>query len=346
MWWGWMWGGMWWGSTASGLKPKDTFSIEAADYIGRVVPNVKYSIATTRVSNAYPLIYRWKNSRASFMWIPENYFEAKWVKVARWRSFSKDDLESYAKYVVLWDKASKKIFKNSNPIWRKITVWNQIFTVIWVLENKDNWETDESWFMPITTWKKRFWAEKPDKIEVIVKNIKYSEATKLNIFYALYKYSGITNPKDIWVRVQTNKDALKFVDKFYWSMQLFLIWIGSISLLVWGIWVMNIMLVSVTERTREIWIRKSIWASRKDILLQFLMESILISIIWWILAIGLSYFAWDLITEMSKWEFTVYISSKVIMVASIISISAWVVFGLFPAWKASRLKPIDALRYE
>jgi len=128
------------------------------------------------------------------------------------------------------------------------------------------------------------------------------------------------------------------------QMQLFLWWIAWISLLVWWIWIMNIMLVSVIERTREIWIRKAIWAKKSDIIVQFLTEAIVISILWCIIAFGISLLGVYLVNKYSPMP--AKFSLNVIIFSSLVSMAMWIIFWLFPAWKAAKMKPIDALRFE
>jgi putative ABC transport system permease protein len=147
--------------------------------------------------------------------------------------------------------------------------------------------------------------------------------------------------------VRTNEDALKQVNEIIWQMKLLLWAIGSIALIVGWIWIMNIMLVSVTERTREIWIRKAIWATKLNIMFQFLIESIILSMIWCIIAVWLCYFFVYLVNKF--WQasnLTATITTSVLIMASVVSIWMWIIFGLMPAWKAARLKPVDALRWE
>jgi putative ABC transport system permease protein len=138
---------------------------------------------------------------------------------------------------------------------------------------------------------------------------------------------------------------LKQVNQIVKQMKLLLWAIGSIALVVWWIWIMNIMLVSVTERTREIWIRKAIWATKTNILFQFLIESVILSIIGCIIAICFCYGITYLITKFFP-DFRAIITESVLILASSVSIWMWVIFGLMPAWKAARLKPVDALRWE
>ena len=128
-----------------------------------------------------------------------------------------------------------------------------------------------------------------------------------------------------------------------WTLTMFLSWIAGISLIVWGIGVMNIMLVSVTERTKEIGIRKAIWAWKKDILLQFLTEAMSLSIIGWIIWIAFSY-----LVVYVMWIIWVaaIISTDSIFISFSFALWIWLIFGILPAYKAAKLRPIDALRFE
>ena len=111
---------------------------------------------------------------------------------------------------------------------------------------------------------------------------------------------------------------------------------------------MNITLVSVTERTREIWIRKAIWASNFSVLFQFLIESVILTFLWSTIAIALSYLIVRFVdTYKPLWpELAIVINMDVLIIAIAVSITIWVVFGIMPAYKAARLKPIDALHFE
>ena len=132
-------------------------------------------------------------------------------------------------------------------------------------------------------------------------------------------------------------------------MNYLLLAIWWISLLVWGIWVMNIMIVSVTERTREIGIRKAIGALNRDIIAQFLVESVIIVIIWWLIALLFSFWIVALLNKAfigSDFEFHAVITYDVVLIALWLTTAIWIIFWILPARKAAKLKPIDALRFE
>jgi len=143
----------------------------------------------------------------------------------------------------------------------------------------------------------------------------------------------------------SQQDLLSVFGQITGLLTLFLGSIAGISLLVGGIGIMNIMLVSVTERTREIGIRKAVGAKRRDIMLQFLIEAIVLSLIGGLLGIGLGFGASALISRASE-QLTTYVSPGSVLLAAGFSMLVGIFFGIYPAVRASRLNPIEALRYE
>ncbi|MCT4616632.1 MAG: ABC transporter permease [Candidatus Gracilibacteria bacterium] len=326
-------------------KPaKNVITYDNINILKEKVPNIRTVIPIARVDAN--MTYKGKHTRADIKGVDNEFLSAKQVNLDYGYGILPRHLKNNEKVAVIGYKKVADIFKGENPIGEQLVIGGQLFNVIGVLDKKDNRQIDNSVLIPITTAQKRLNSNKLEKIEAYVKDIFYIDQTKRNIQYLLFKLSGVDSPSSVKFRIETNADALKQADKIVGGMQLFLGGIASISLLVGGIGVMNIMLVSVTERTREIGIRKSIGARKKDILLQFLIESIVISIIGGIIAVGLSYGIAEIINNMGMDEFKTVITTRVIILACSVSMGMGVLFGIMPAWKAAKLKPIDALRFE
>lgn len=324
---------------------KDVINIETAD---QLKSNVFWilDIAYTVTTNLWDVNYNSKPIHWDVQWISKWYLQIKWYKIKDGSYFSNINYSNNDKVAILWHELVNEAFWKENPIWKVILMWWTPFIVQWILDKK-SWVTDWTIFIPSSTAVNRLWSKDLQKIEVFADKRLSVNDVKKNLQFFLLKKSWTTIPSEVKFQVKTNEDALKQVNQIIGQMKLLLWAIGSIALIVWWIWIMNIMLVSVTERTREIWIKKAIWATKLNIMLQFLVESIILSLIWCIIAVWLCYFFVYLINKF--WQasnFSASITSSVIIMASSVSILMWIIFGLMPAWKAARLKPIDALRYE
>lgn len=277
-------------------------------------------------------------------WLSPWYFDSKKIEIIYWSHFTENDYNNKNRIVIIWNKLVKEVFKKENPLWKKINIWWEVFIIAWLLQEK-NWTFDYSLYIPNTTLKEVFNLQNIKEIEVIVENEEKIDEIKKNLEYFLFKKSFTNNKSDILFETRTNKEELKQVQWIIAKFSLLLWWIWAISLIVWGIWIMNIMLVSVTERTREIGIRKAIWATNWNIMTQFLVESIILTLIWSIIAIILSYWVVTLIDTLIP-DFSPLINLNVIIIATSVSIWMWILFWLMPAYKAAKLKPIDALHFE
>ena len=278
----------------------------------------------------------------------KEYMDIEWLDLITWRELNKDDVDKYSNVVVVSENTVKDYFEttNENAIWKELMIWDQYFTIVWVIKNRGWWLIDVKMaIIPITTAQKKI-TSNPFypflMLEINEEIMTSSEALKL-VKYTLLKWQWASHMDDALFQVISTETMVEQIKNVTNMLQLALLWIWAISLLVWGIWVMNIMLVSVTERTREIWIRKAIWARYSDILLQFLTESVMLWLLWCVVWVLLSRLV---ILWLQKFDVPALLNFKTIMIAVIFSWGTWIIFWVWPARKAAKMKPIDALRFE
>ncbi|MHC4176593.1 MAG: ABC transporter permease [Planctomycetota bacterium] len=272
--------------------------------------------------------------------------------------FTEGDTTSAAKVCVIGKTLVAKLFQTTNPLGKTIRIGNVPFQVIGVLEEKGanivGDDQDDIILMPYTTVRKRIYGSNFRNVHVIVasaRSVHGIAEAKHEIRQLLYERHRIPpgDPADFEVH-----DTTEMADFFRTVMAIItglLASIAFISLLVGGVGIMNIMLVSVTERTREIGIRMAVGARGRDILCQFLIESVLLASIGGLVGFALGAGASAAVITIIDWllsgpAWPVVISFKAAVVAVLVSGAVGVLFGFFPALRASRLDPIDALRYE
>ena len=268
------------------------------------------------------------------------------------RNFIPEDIKNTTKVAIIGDTVSTELFGDMDPINKTIRIGNIPFKVIGTLkvkgENGMGMDQDDLVFIPITTAQKKvFGTDFPGTVKMInvqTQSDEYLSSAEQEIAELLRKrhHLGKTQEDDFQVRNLTEmQETIKSSTR---TMSLLLGAIASVSLLVGGIGIMNIMLVSVTERTKEIGIRMAIGAKASDIRLQFLIESFLLSIIGGLIGVLIG-----ILGAKSMEIFggmTISISTFSIVLSLGFSGAIGVLFGYYPAYKASLLNPIDALRYE
>lgn len=280
-----------------------------------------------------------------------NYSEIRKINVASGRFINQRDEDNRFKVAVIGPETAQNIFGNTNVVGNTMYVNGIQFTIVGILESQGTsamGSSDDRIIVPLSTGERLLQTTKINNyyIEAESKDTVDEAMSYLTLFLNnKYKISNNSNVNTrSYYRVMNQTSILDTANATNQSMTAMLGGIAAISLLVGGIGIMNIMLVSVVERTREIGIRKAIGAKRRTVLLQFLIEAASISSLGGILGVLLgylgSYFGPKLFGKV------ILMSNSIVLEAFIFSVVVGIIFGIYPANKASKLNPIDALRFE
>jgi putative ABC transport system permease protein len=265
------------------------------------------------------------------------------------RFFTDLDVQRRNRVVVLGADTAKKIFENSDPIGQDVRIRNISFQVIGVLEAKGAFlgsNQDDAVYIPLTTMASQIvgrtspYGLSVTFISVTAKDEKSVSAAQFQMTNLLRLRHKITNENDFTIRTQ--KDALEIVGNVTGALTLMLAAIAGISLFVGGIGIMNIMLVSVRERTQEIGLRKAIGASQQDILMQFMIEAIILSALGGVIGTGIGVAGVTLVGAVTPLKAGVSVTAIALAVG--VSGGIGLFFGVVPARQAAKLDPIVALR--
>jgi putative ABC transport system permease protein len=277
------------------------------------------------------------------------FFAIRDWKVESGEFFTEQDNRSGAKVCLLGKTVSDYLFPNQNPIGQIVRINKLPFEVIGTLaakgQNAMGMDQDDIVLAPFSTVQKKI--KRDEYVSAFIMSAKNKDmisTAKSQVTAVLRDRHRIKDGEENDFTIRTQTDIATAATSTSKIMTTLLASIASVSLLVGGIGIMNIMLVSVTERTREIGLRMSIGARRKDILKQFLIEAILLSIIGGIVGIGFGLLASRTIAKLANWP--VLVSLYSVFMAFLFSAAVGMFFGYYPAKKASRLSPIEALRYE
>jgi macrolide transport system ATP-binding/permease protein len=328
----------------SRITLKDAAAVAAVPMVKRVAPEVSGHVQVT---------YEDKNWSTSLTGTTPNYAEMKAAVPIYGRFITLDDVKKRNRVALLGLTVIKNLFgNNANPVGEWIKINRVSFQVVGVLPIKGSngfQDRDDTIVVPITTAMYRLFGKQyVNLVDIEADNAQDTgtvQTAVVDFMVALKHITGTAqNPATNAFQVRNMADIQATLSASTQIMTILLSSIAAISLLVGGIGIMNIMLVSVTERTREIGLRKAIGARRVDILSQFLIESVAVSLMGGIIGILLGWIVTVLISSLAGWSTIVTPSS--IFLASGFSFAVGLVFGIWPAYKASRLSPILALRYE
>ncbi|MDY6933518.1 MAG: ABC transporter permease [Spirochaetota bacterium] len=316
--------------------------------IRRMFPQVKY--ITPLIYKSYtPVKFRNKFMLSRVHGVNNDFFKIKDWQLQYGRYFSDLDISSTDKVVVIGNTVRIEFFGYTNPVGKVIIIQNVPFKVIGSLietgQSFSGRDFDNLLVMPYTTAEiKITGAKKYDQINVATYSSEMVEeiADSLRDYFRRRHSIPPGQPDDF--RIETSKEKLKIAEYISGSLSILLAFIASISLFVGGVGIMNIMLVSVSERTREIGIRMAIGAKKRDILTQFLIESITLSSAGGVSGIILGLFVYYLIVYFVDWPFLFSFTS--VFISFFFACAVGIFFGYYPAYKAANLSPIEALRYE
>jgi putative ABC transport system permease protein len=312
--------------------------------------------AAGQVQGSQQVLYRGRDARVTVSGVSANFFELRTLTIEQGSGLAQADLDASARVAVLGSETAKDLFPDSEyPIGKRIKIQGIQYEVIGVIEEQGSvgmLNPDEAVYIPLTTAQSRLYHRRTRAGEPAVDLIYAQAADETQMDSATQQIKdllrdrhGIAYQAEDDFRVISQTDILNAFNVITGAMTLFLGAIAGISLVVGGIGIMNIMLVSVTERTREIGIRKAVGALKRDILLQFLIESLTLSLIGGILGILLGALTSQVIGQLSA-DLTPVIKTGTVFLASGFAAAVGLVFGIYPAWRASSLRPIEALRYE
>jgi len=288
------------------------------------------------------------NSNISVIGVYPTYAEIRKVTMEKGVFINQRDVDSMTKVAVLGPTTATDLFGETSPIGKSIKVGNQSLRVIGVTVSKGGTgfnNPDDMVYVPLTTAQKQiFGKDNLTSIAVEAKSENVMVQAQDEIGYLLLSQHKLNTPTEADFTIMSQSDLLNTVSQVTGTLTALLGGIAAISLLVGGIGIMNIMLVTVTERTREIGLRKALGAKKKTIITQFLIESILLTFIGGIFGMIFGLIASFLISKIINLAYVISLSSIALAIG--VSSLIGIVFGLYPARKASNLQPIEALRYE
>jgi putative ABC transport system permease protein len=316
------------------------------------VPGI--ALASGNLSSTAPVIYGNQNWTTSITGVHAEFPEVQDWEIAEGRFFIPRETRSGVKFAVLGSSVARKLFGSTSPVGEQVRIRGVPFEVIGTLETRGQTggrrDRDDVVYVPISTLRSRLASEKstiPNQVgSILVKIADDAEMADVErqITEILRERRRIDPRREDDFSVRNIAEIVKTRRAAQETLTWLLAATAAISLVVGGIGIMNIMLVSVTERTREIGLRIAVGARAGDIRAQFLTEAVVLCLVGGGIGLGCGIISTYVVAEIADWP--VLISPETILIAVAASVSVGLIFGYFPARKAASLNPIDALRYE
>jgi putative ABC transport system permease protein len=289
------------------------------------------------------------NTNTQILGVTPEYVQVRNLSIESGNFIQQADLNSLSKVAVLGPQVVEDLFgEGASPVGQTIRINKMAFTIIGVTASRGGtgfMNQDDIIFTPLTTAQKQlFGVDYLSSLAVAVRSQEVMEQTRDEVGYFLLGRHKITTPEQADFRIMSQTDVLNTASQVTGTFTALLSGIAAISLLVGGIGIMNIMLVTVTERTREVGLRKALGAKKKTIISQFLMEAIILTFTGGLIGMVLGIILFAVVSRLISLPFVVSFFS--IFLAITVSGFIGVVFGWYPARKAAMLSPIEALRYE
>lgn len=324
-----------------------TLTVEDMEAILREIPLIR--AAAPVVFTRAQVVYQNQNWRPRIEGTTPEYFQIRRWGVQAGGIFSWDEVHSAANVCVVGTTVVRNLFGNEDPVGKIIRINEMPFRVIGVMEAKGQTalgeDQDDRLVAPYTTVQRKIagitWIH---YINASAISKEAAESAVPQIEALLRERHRIRNPEDDDFFVSTQSEVADIATQTQRVMNLLLGSIASVSLIVGGIGIMNIMLVSVTERTREIGVRMAVGATEADVQRQFLVEAVTMSMVGGIVGIISGLLGSWAIAKFIGWP--TLISGSAIAIATAVAAGVGIIFGIYPAWKAAQLDPIEALRYE
>jgi len=334
------------GAVRGGFGSMTSLTLEDCDAMAKKCPSVIAAVPEVR-QNAQ-VKYRNQNTNTTVFGTLPKYPSVRDFHIQEGRFFNDREVNGSQKVAVMCPTTATDLFGTASPVGKAITIKGNRFKVVGLMAPKGSGgfgDPDDQIFIPVTTAMRRvFGVQNIRSISVQAKSMALMDQTTEEITQLLRKRHKLTEDDEDDFRIANQAEFMQMAEDSSRTFTMLLAGIACVSLLVGGIGIMNIMLVSVTERTREIGIRKALGARRHDILLQFLIESLVLSLFGGIAGILFGIGGSLAVARLSGWNLSV--SPQSILLSFTFAALVGIFFGLYPARQASSLDPIDALRYE